>query len=73
MILSAFDDYTGRVYVDKNENGKYDKDEKTLNGGLVSDGLHVVKTSADGTFTLPGHEKEKFIFISFISLSNLSI
>lgn len=56
--------YTGRVFVDKNGNGKFDKGEKTLAGIMVSDGLNVVKTSADGTFTLPGHQKERFIFIT---------
>lgn len=56
--------YTGHVYVDKNRNGVYDKGEKTLPGVLVSDGLNVVKTAADGSFSLPGHAKEKFIFIT---------
>ena len=29
----------------------------------VSDGLNVVETAADGSFTLPGHERERFIYI----------
>lgn len=56
--------YTGRVFVDKNNNGVFDKGEKAMPGVLVSDGLNVVKTTSDGSFTLPGHERERFIFIT---------
>ena len=56
--------YTGHVYVDKNKNGVFDRGEKTLAGIKVSDGLNVVETAADGSFTLPGHERERFIFIT---------
>lgn len=63
-VFTSFASYTGRVYVDKNNNGKYDKGENTLKNVLVSDGLNVVKTDAEGLFLLPGHEKEKFIFIT---------
>ena len=56
--------YTGRVYVDKNKNGVFDPGEKTWAGIKVSDGLNVVETAADGSFTLPGHERERFIFIT---------
>lgn len=56
--------YTGRVFVDKNNNGVFDKGEKAMPGVLVSDGLNVVKTASDGSFTLPGHERERFIFIT---------
>lgn len=55
---------TGRVFVDVNKNGQLDKGEKTMSGVLVSDGLHVVKTQSDGTFSLPGHAKERFVFIT---------
>lgn len=51
--------YTGRVYVDKNKNGVFDPGEKTWAGIKVSDGLNVVETAADGSFTLPGHERER--------------
>ena len=27
-------------------------------------GLNVVETAADGSFTLPGHERERFVFIT---------
>ncbi|MDE7151740.1 MAG: phosphoesterase, partial [Candidatus Amulumruptor sp.] len=54
--ITASADYSGRVYVDKNNNGVCDRGEKTLAGVAVSDGLNVVKTGRDGSFTLPGHE-----------------
>ena len=56
--------YTGRVFVDKNNNGAFDKGEKPMAGVAVSDGLNVVKTASDGTFSLPGHDRERFIFIT---------
>lgn len=59
--------YTGHIYVDSNNNGTFDKGEKTLPGVLVSDGLNVVKTANDGSFTLPGHAKESFIFVTIPS------
>ena len=45
--------YTGHVYVDKNKNGVFDQSEKPLAGIKVSDGLNVVETAADGSFTYP--------------------
>lgn len=56
--------YTGRVFVDLNNNGMQDRGEKPMAGVAVSDGLNVVKTAKDGTFSLPGHERERFIFIT---------
>lgn len=56
--------YTGRVFVDKNNNGLLDQGEKPMAGVAVSDGLNVVKTAKDGTFSLPGHDRERFIFIT---------
>ncbi len=56
--------YEGRVYVDANANGRYDRGEKTLSGVAVSDGLNVVRTSRSGQYRLPGHEKARFIFIT---------
>lgn len=56
--------YTGHVYVDKNGNGMFDKGEKPMKGILVSDGMNVVETASDGSFTLPGHARERFIFIT---------
>ena len=62
--LAGHATYRGRVYVDSNRNGVYDKGEKTLRNVCVSDGLHVVKTGADGTYSLPGHERQRFVFIT---------
>lgn len=56
--------YTGRVFIDTNRNGIYDKGEKTLASVCVSDGKNVVKTDKHGRYILPGHEKERFIFIT---------
>ncbi|MDE7025562.1 MAG: PQQ-binding-like beta-propeller repeat protein, partial [Paramuribaculum sp.] len=56
--------HTGKVFVDANANGRFDKGEKLLKGVVVSDGLNVVKTASDGTYVLPGHERERFIFIT---------
>lgn len=56
--------HTGRVFVDSNENNRFDRGEKLLDGVSVSDGLNVVQTASDGSFTLPGQPKERFIFIT---------
>ncbi len=56
--------YTGKVFLDCNNNGFFDRGDKLLEGISVSDGLHVVKTDNDGTFLLPGHARERFIFIT---------
>lgn len=59
-----FAQYSGKVYVDENRNGKYDAGEKLLRGVSVSDGLNVVQTDIKGEFNLPGHVKAKFVFIT---------
>ncbi|WFE86024.1 PQQ-binding-like beta-propeller repeat protein [Parabacteroides chongii] len=64
VAFSASAAYTGRVFVDKNNNGVFDKGEKPMAGVAVSDGLNVVKTTSDGSFSLPGHPRERFIFIT---------
>lgn len=64
VAFSASAAYTGRVFVDKNNNGVFDKGEKPMAGVAVSDGLSVVKTASDGSFSLPGHPRERFIFIT---------
>ena len=55
--LPAAAAHHGRVFVDKNHNGSFDKGEKVLKDVKVSDGLNVVKTDANGMYTLPGHER----------------
>lgn len=64
ISLSTYAAYTGKVFVDSNGNGTYDKGEKLLPGIAVSDGLNVVKTDSKGRFTLNGYEKTRFIFIT---------
>ena len=60
----AMAQYTGKVYIDSNHNGILDKNEKGFKGIAVSDGLNVVQTDDKGNYTLPGHTKERFIFIT---------
>lgn len=62
--FQGFAAYSGHVFVDKNNNGTFEKGEKVLKGVLVSDGLNVVQTAADGSFMLPGHARERFLFIT---------
>lgn len=64
MAFPVMAAYTGHVYVDKNHNGVFDKGEKPLAGVKVSDGLNVVETASDGSFSLSGHERERFLFIT---------
>ena len=59
--------YSGRVYVDANRNGVYDRGERLLKNVSVSDGRNVTKTSARGEYTLPGHSRERFVFITMPS------
>lgn len=62
--VGARADYSGTVFVDSNANGVLDNGEKPLKGVAVSDGLNVVKTDAKGRFTLPGFDRERFVFIT---------
>lgn len=51
----------GVVFIDTNGNGKMDANEKGLEGAVLSDGLNVVRSGADGSFQLEGWEKERFV------------
>ncbi len=64
MPLAAQEMYQGRVFADRNGNGVFDKGDLPLKAVAVSDGLHVVQTAADGSFSLPGYEKTRFIYIT---------
>lgn len=64
FTLSIHSQHIGKVFVDENHNGSFDAGEKLLEGIKVSDGLNVVETGRNGEFNLPGHEKERFIFIT---------
>ena len=54
----------GRVFVDTNQNGVYDKGEKLLGNVSVSDGWHVTRTNAAGEYTLDGFDGMRFVFIT---------
>jgi outer membrane protein assembly factor BamB len=69
---SSKESYYGVVYQDNNRNGKQDADEPGLAGVSVSDGLHVVQTSQDGNYALPGFERTRFIQITIPSGYELS-
>ena len=64
LPLMAAAQYTGKVFVDENHNERWDKGERLMGGVSVSDGLHVVQTDAKGAFSLPGHEKARFVFVT---------
>lgn len=64
VSAAAMAQYTGRVFIDSNSNNVYDKGEKGMKGVSVSDGLNVVQTNTEGTYSLPGQPKERFIFIT---------
>ncbi|SHM03338.1 Outer membrane protein assembly factor BamB, contains PQQ-like beta-propeller repeat [Chitinophaga jiangningensis] len=55
---------SGNVYHDSNRNGVKDAGEPGIKNISVSDGRHVVKTDAEGNYNLPGHARQKFIFIT---------
>ncbi|MBS2212678.1 PQQ-binding-like beta-propeller repeat protein [Carboxylicivirga mesophila] len=67
LVLSAITSeasYTGRVLLDISEDAHIDKMHTGLEGVCVSDGLHVVKSDADGYYTLPGAKISRFIYIT---------
>lgn len=55
--LLAAAQQSGKVFVDVNRNGVFDKGEPLLKGVAVSDGLNVVQTDQKGCFRLSGHER----------------
>ncbi len=55
---------TGTVYIDRNNDQRYDSGDIPLSGVVVSDGFTVVTTDETGTFTLKTNSEAKFIFIS---------
>ena len=64
MALPTLGQHSGRIFVDRNQNGVFDAGEKALKNVSVSDGLNVVKSDKNGRFRLPGHSGERFIFIT---------
>ncbi|PZX56769.1 outer membrane protein assembly factor BamB family protein [Algoriphagus chordae] len=63
MSQSVFAQLKGTIYWDENGNGVKDASEKGVSEAVVSDGLHVIRTNADGTFDLEGWEKQRFVTI----------
>lgn len=56
---------SGTVFWDSDGNGKRDAGEAPCVGAAVSDGLYVVRTDAEGRFTLPAdHPKARFVSLS---------
>lgn len=64
VTLSAAAEHKGIVFADSNANGVMDPGERPLKGVKVTDGLNVVETDRNGNFILPGHEGERFIYIT---------
>lgn len=56
--------FKGTVYIDINQSGIIDKDDKPLQGVMVTDGMNVVKTDKKGRFSLPGYKKTRFITVT---------
>ena len=56
--------YRGQVFVDANGNGKFDDNETTLSGVVVSDGYQVVQTNGRGKFELPVTSDARFVFVT---------
>jgi hypothetical protein len=48
---------SGRVFIDKNRDGRLSSDESGVEGVLVSNGREVVQTDADGKYRLPVYEQ----------------
>ncbi|MEP6622422.1 MAG: metallophosphoesterase N-terminal domain-containing protein [bacterium] len=55
---------SGTVYLDRNANGKRDAGEPGLPGVVVSDQVNVVRTGADGQFTLANSAGTALVFVS---------
>ncbi|RPE06006.1 hypothetical protein EGT74_27035 [Chitinophaga lutea] len=63
-VQAAAAQYSGYVFSDDNKNGLREPREKGIAGVRVSDGLNVLVTDSDGAFTLPGHARNRFVFIT---------
>jgi hypothetical protein len=55
---------TGRVFIDRNANGRFDAGERGLPDVAVSNQQDVVLTSADGTFTLSSFGPTGVVFVT---------
>jgi hypothetical protein len=64
FFANAQQSVTGYVFIDKNNNGIKDAGEQGVSGVSVSDQAVVVKTNADGAFTIPNAKGYGFIIVS---------
>jgi len=68
LVLDATVSYSavieGRVYLDANQNGRWDNGEKGLPGVLVSDGRRVVATDASGRYRLDSDDARALLWIT---------
>jgi outer membrane protein assembly factor BamB len=61
LPFSSVGQLKGFVFIDQNDNGKRDQDEKGLAGAVLSDGQNVVRSGSDGSFELKGWDKQRFV------------
>lgn len=64
LSLTLFAQEGGVVYEDLNRNNIYDKGDKPVAGAVITNGKHSVKSDMAGAYTLPQHDKAKFITLS---------
>ncbi|WP_316747356.1 PQQ-binding-like beta-propeller repeat protein [Pedobacter gandavensis] len=64
LASAAGAQYKGKVFLDENKNKTWESGEKGMKGVSVSDGQNVLKTDAEGNFFLPGHAKNRFVFVT---------
>jgi len=67
QVVLAAAPIEGRVFLDLNRNSIYEESEPGLAGVVVSNGLEIVLTDADGFFVLEPDPEAKFVFISIPS------
>lgn len=53
----------GKVFLDRNENGRLDPEEPGLSDCLVSDGAKLVRTDGEGKYVLAGIENTTNVFV----------
>lgn len=56
-------DVTGKVFEDKNKNGKQDAGEPGIAKMILTDGYHFTTSKADGSYSLERSPKGKFVMI----------
>ena len=55
---------TGRVFHDQNRNGTADVGERGLGDVVVSDGVSLVRTGADGSYRIDAADAAPFVFVT---------